>query len=89
LQLLKPRAGKLGLGTAYVHGLQFATGDFVFIIDADLSHHVSQRMSLVQLVFDLCPFQYVHQVSRVWRRRALTPPLSAVPQPKYIPEFIR
>ncbi len=47
MQLLKPRAGKLGLGTAYVHGLQFATGDFVFIIDADLSHHVSQRMSLV------------------------------------------
>lgn len=40
LQLLRPRAGKLGLGTAYVHGLQFATGDFVFIIDADLSHHV-------------------------------------------------
>ncbi|CEI96768.1 Putative Dolichol-phosphate mannosyltransferase [Rhizopus microsporus] len=26
--LLKPRAGKLGLGTAYVHGLQFATGNF-------------------------------------------------------------
>jgi dolichol-phosphate mannosyltransferase len=24
--VLKPRAGKLGLGTAYVHGLQFVTG---------------------------------------------------------------
>lgn len=36
---LRPRPGKLGLGTAYVHGLQFATGDFVFIMDADLSHH--------------------------------------------------
>lgn len=22
-----------------MHGLQFATGDFVFIMDADLSHH--------------------------------------------------
>lgn len=37
--VLKPRAGKLGLGTAYVHGLQFATGDFVIIMDADFSHH--------------------------------------------------
>ncbi|KAK5698167.1 dolichol-P-mannose synthesis [Elasticomyces elasticus] len=36
---LKPRAGKLGLGTAYVHGLQFVTGDFVVIMDADFSHH--------------------------------------------------
>ncbi|OAR01523.1 hypothetical protein LLEC1_01505 [Akanthomyces lecanii] len=37
--VLKPRAGKLGLGTAYVHGLQFATGNFVVIMDADFSHH--------------------------------------------------
>ncbi|PHH70888.1 hypothetical protein CDD82_6865 [Ophiocordyceps australis] len=37
--LLKPRAGKLGLGTAYVHGLQFATGNFIIIMDADFSHH--------------------------------------------------
>ena len=36
---LKPRAGKLGLGTAYMHGLQFVTGDFVIIMDADFSHH--------------------------------------------------
>jgi len=36
---LYPRAGKLGLGTAYVHGLQFATGNFVIIMDADFSHH--------------------------------------------------
>ena len=27
-------------GTAYIHGLQFATGDFIIIMDADLSHHV-------------------------------------------------
>jgi len=32
--LLKSRAGKLGLGTAYVHGMQFATGNFVIIMDA-------------------------------------------------------
>ena len=37
--LLRPRAKKLGLGTAYVHGMQFATGDFIVIMDADLSHH--------------------------------------------------
>jgi dolichol-phosphate mannosyltransferase len=36
---LKPRAGKLGLGTAYVHGLQFATGNYVIIMDADFSRH--------------------------------------------------
>ena len=37
--VLKPRAGKLGLGTAYLHGLKFARGKFVLIMDADLSHH--------------------------------------------------
>ena len=39
--LLRPRSGKLGLGTAYVHGLTHATGAFVIIMDADLSHHPS------------------------------------------------
>jgi dolichol-phosphate mannosyltransferase len=37
--VLKPRAGKLGLGTAYIHGLQYASGNFVIIMDADFSHH--------------------------------------------------
>ncbi|KAJ3219796.1 dolichol-P-mannose synthesis, partial [Dinochytrium kinnereticum] len=37
--VLRPRAGKLGLGTAYVHGIQNATGDYVIIMDADMSHH--------------------------------------------------
>lgn len=36
---LRPRAGKLGLGTAYIHGLQFVTGNYVIIMDADFSHH--------------------------------------------------
>ncbi|CAH8855832.1 unnamed protein product [Trichobilharzia szidati] len=36
---LKPRSGKLGLGSAYLHGLKFAKGDFIIIMDADLSHH--------------------------------------------------
>jgi dolichol-phosphate mannosyltransferase len=37
--VLRPRPGKLGLGTAYAHGLQAATGSFVVIMDADFSHH--------------------------------------------------
>ena len=36
---IRARAAKLGLGTAYLHGLQFATGNFVIIMDADFSHH--------------------------------------------------
>ena len=27
-------------GTAYIHGIKHATGNFVIIMDADLSHHV-------------------------------------------------
>ena len=38
--ILKPRSGKLGLGTAYVYGLKFARGQCIIIMDADLSHHV-------------------------------------------------
>ncbi|XP_043977244.1 dolichol-phosphate mannosyltransferase subunit 1 [Gambusia affinis] len=37
--LLRPRATKLGLGTAYIHGMKHATGNFIVIMDADLSHH--------------------------------------------------
>nr|XP_060628089.1 dolichol-phosphate mannosyltransferase subunit 1 [Anolis sagrei ordinatus] len=37
--LLRPRAKKLGLGTAYIHGMKHATGNFIIIMDADLSHH--------------------------------------------------
>ncbi|KAF1446874.1 DPM1 mannosyltransferase, partial [Pygoscelis papua] len=29
------------LGTAYIHGMKHATGNFIVIMDADLSHHVS------------------------------------------------
>uniref|UniRef100_A0A673LHI5 Dolichol-phosphate mannosyltransferase subunit 1 n=1 Tax=Sinocyclocheilus rhinocerous TaxID=307959 RepID=A0A673LHI5_9TELE len=39
--LLRPRAKKLGLGTAYIHGIKHASGNFIIIMDADLSHHVS------------------------------------------------
>ena len=33
------RPGKMGLGSAYKDGLHLATGNFVFLMDADLSHH--------------------------------------------------
>lgn len=37
--VLRPREKKLGLGTAYIYGIKHAKGDFVIIMDADLSHH--------------------------------------------------
>ncbi len=37
--VLRPREKKLGLGTAYMHGLKSATGNFIVLMDADLSHH--------------------------------------------------
>ena len=27
------------LGTAYIHGIKHATGNYIIIMDADLSHH--------------------------------------------------
>lgn len=44
--ILRPRDKKLGLGTAYIHGIKHATGNFIIIMDADLSHHVSYRWHL-------------------------------------------
>ncbi|KAI7873037.1 dolichol-phosphate mannosyltransferase [Spinellus fusiger] len=46
---LRPRAGKLGLGTAYVHGLQFATGNYIIIMDADFSHHPKFIPEMIRL----------------------------------------
>lgn len=37
--ILRPRKAKLGLGTAYIHGLQSCSGNYVIILDGDLSHH--------------------------------------------------
>lgn len=37
--VLRPREKKLGLGTAYIHGIKHATGNFIIIMDADMSHH--------------------------------------------------
>lgn len=37
--ILLSRPGKLGLGSAYCDGLKICNGDFVFLMDADMSHH--------------------------------------------------
>ncbi len=46
------RPGKMGLGSAYMDGLKLATGDFVFLMDADLSHHVSSMCLSVTCTTD-------------------------------------
>lgn len=38
--MLKVRPGKLGLGSAYIDGIDLCRGEFIFLMDADLSHHV-------------------------------------------------
>lgn len=39
--VIKSREAKLGLGSAYMFGMKYATGNFIIIMDADLSHHVN------------------------------------------------
>ena len=55
--VLRPREKKLGLGTAYIHGIQHATGNFIIIMDADLSHHViiKPNFSFFNEFFNMCP----------------------------------
>lgn len=47
--VLRPREGKLGLGSAYAHGLAHATGRFVIVMDADLSHHPKYIPDMVRM----------------------------------------
>ena len=37
--ILHGRPGKMGLGSAYIDGLSKCTGDYIILMDADLSHH--------------------------------------------------
>jgi dolichol-phosphate mannosyltransferase len=37
--VLHRRAGKLGLGSAYMDGLKVAKGNYIILLDADMSHH--------------------------------------------------
>ena len=50
---LEQRAGKLGLGTAYIHGFKYALAhsyDYIFEMDADFSHNPDDLPRL----FDAC-----------------------------------
>lgn len=47
--VLHSRPGKLGLGTAYREGLKLAKGNFVILMDADLSHHPKFIPQMVEL----------------------------------------
>ncbi|KAG8850153.1 dolichol-P-mannose synthesis [Tulasnella sp. 330] len=70
--MLKPRAGKLGLGTAYIHGLNFCTGDFVVIMDADFSHHPKFIPEFIKL-------QQAHNLDIVTGTRYRTTPTPRMP----------
>ena len=37
------------LGSAYVHGIEHASGDFIIIMDADMSHHPKFIMDFIRL----------------------------------------
>lgn len=37
--IVKKREKKLGLGSAYIYGMSYAKGNFIIIMDADMSHH--------------------------------------------------
>ena len=41
--VIHKRPGKLGLGSAYVDGLEVSNGDFIILMDGDLSHHVRRH----------------------------------------------
>jgi dolichol-phosphate mannosyltransferase len=44
------RSGKLGLGTAYVAGLQASRGHRIILMDADLSHHPKFIRTMIQVM---------------------------------------
>ncbi len=53
IQKIIERPGKLGLGSAYRDGLKQAKGNFIIIMDADLSHHPKYIPSMIQYI---CPY---------------------------------
>jgi glycosyltransferase involved in cell wall biosynthesis len=47
IQILS-RSGKLGLGSAYMDGLKKCRGEFIFLMDADMSHHPRHMREMIQ-----------------------------------------
>lgn len=37
--IIHSRPGKMGLGSAYIDGLARCKGNYIFLMDADMSHH--------------------------------------------------
>lgn len=46
--VLLSRPMKSGLGSAYIDGLKLCSGEFVFLMDADLSHHPRHLAEFIQ-----------------------------------------
>ena len=72
--VLRPRAKKLGLGTAYVHGIKHATGNFIVIMDADLSHHPKfipefikkQKVRMINCIIYLITTNKIRKETSTW-----------------------
>jgi len=45
--IIHSRPGKMGLGSAYMDGLKHCHGDFIFLMDADMSHHPNAIPSFI------------------------------------------
>lgn len=42
------RPGKLGLGSAYIEGLNSVEGNYVILMDADMSHHPKYILQFIE-----------------------------------------
>ncbi|KAL1779394.1 dolichol-phosphate mannosyltransferase subunit 1 isoform X2 [Sigmodon hispidus] len=73
--LLRPLEKKLGLGTAYIHGLKHATGNSIIIMDADLSHHPKFIPEFIRKQKE----GYVFQMEMIVRARQLNYTIGEVP----------
>ena len=62
---LEVRSGKLGLGTAYIHGFKWCIAkgyDFVFEMDCDFSHDPADLIRLYQACIDGADLS-IHKIS--------------------------
>lgn len=62
--IILKREGKLGLGSAYMDGLKKATGEFIFLMDADLSHHVRGARCSAARVAAACALKQLDSARR-------------------------
>ena len=59
--IIVSRPAKLGLGSAYIDGLKASSGDFIFLMDADLSHHPRYIPEFIRSALLSCPLLYMRQ----------------------------